>query len=120
MKKTNKQKGWRKCGATGSPHGCRHVKWYNPLEKRSGSFFYETKHIPNQGLNDFIVRCLFKMNKDMCLHTHTHNLYKNVHSSFIHNIQKKKVETAQVSINRKVEKRQYSAMKRNEPLIQAT
>lgn len=37
MKKT-KQKGWRKCGAIGNPHGYTHVKWYNPLEKRSGSF----------------------------------------------------------------------------------
>lgn len=82
-------------------HACKMVQSFG---KKVWQFF-KTKHIPNQGPNDFILRCLLKMNKDMCLHTHTHTICTRMFTVAFHNIKnKKKKEIGQVSISRKVEK----------------
>ena len=44
MKKTDKQKGWRTCGAIGNPHGCRYVNG-TILWKKGLAVFYETIHL---------------------------------------------------------------------------
>lgn len=60
------------------------------------------------------------MNKDMCLHTHTHTICTRMFMVAFHNIKKKKKKGNSPGIHQQESGKKYSAMKRNEPLIQAT
>lgn len=88
MKKTDKQKGWRTCGAIGNPHGCRYVNG-TILWKKGLAVFYETIHLIKDPMISYLD--VYSRWIKTCIYTHTYNLNKNVHGSFIHNIKKKKI-----------------------------
>ena len=94
MKKTDKHKGWRTCGAIGNPHGCRYVNG-TILWKKGLAVFYETIHLIKDPMISYLD--VYSRWIKTCIYTHTYNLNKNVHGSFIYN--NPKLEIIQMSTN---------------------
>lgn len=89
---------WWGCGATGTvmhcPRGCKTIQefWKTLLS-------YKLKHKSILKPHNFTPRYLSKIKENIYPQK---DLYKNIHSSFIHN--QHKLEAAQMSINSKMDK----------------